>query len=136
MRYLSTAAILLVAIAGFGLQGQTIDLRANVPFEFRMGHAVMPAGEYRVQHDRGVVLLHGQNGSRKVMNIGTIPAQLSALPQQSSLQFHRYGSTYFLAKVWTRASATGRALPKSPEEKEFARASTPVELASIPLRRK
>jgi hypothetical protein len=36
------------------------------------------------------------------------------------LVFNRYGDQYFLSKIWTRSSLTGRGLTKSRLEREVA----------------
>jgi hypothetical protein len=42
-------------------------------------------------------------------------------PDQSSLEFHRYGNNYFLADIWWAEDASGLELPKSKTEKQFVR---------------
>ena len=47
-------------------------------------------------------------------------SRLSPLPTASKLVFHRYGSQYFLAQIWTAGYEQGKELPKSSRESEVA----------------
>jgi hypothetical protein len=40
--------VLLFAAASFGQQHQTLNFKADVPFEFSVGKTTLPAGEYLV----------------------------------------------------------------------------------------
>ena len=44
-RFIYTAALAAAMACPYGY-AQTVDARADVPFNFRMGDAVMPAGKY------------------------------------------------------------------------------------------
>ena len=40
--------------------------------------------------------------------------------EPARLVFHRYGEEYFLAEIWTGDGPNGRAVTRSPREKELA----------------
>jgi hypothetical protein len=42
------------------------------------------------------------------------------------LVFHRYGSQYFLAQVWSAGNSEGRELPRSRAEREVASNNQPA----------
>jgi len=134
MKPLALAAGLLAAVAFPGLYAQTIDLRANIPFDFRVGETLMPAGEYLVHHSGGVLFVREESGRRKAAAALTIAEIRPNAPAQGALEFSRYGEAYFLAKIWSAYSQDGRALLKTALEKEFASRTPLVQTANIPVR--
>src|ERR1700712_5675120 len=71
--------------------GQTAVAEANVPFDFHMGQAVMPAGSYRILESNGLLIVSAVRGapSARVLTLPTTRHGKSSNPQ---LQFERYGS--------------------------------------------
>jgi hypothetical protein len=130
------AAGLLAAVAGLCAHAQTIDLQANIPFEFRMGETIMPAGEYRIQSSSAVLVVRGEVGHRPVAQVVAIPASRPATQKPGRLEFNRYGNSYFLTRAWDPYSEGGRALMKTPQEKELASRNGFVQTASVPFRRR
>ena len=111
--------VIFAALAGAGLHAQSINLRANIPFDFHVGDALFPAGEYTIHGEGSVVILHGDNGVRPRVTL-TIAASDRDLPRQPQLDFNCYGSEYFLAKIWDSLSQNGRQVLPTPREKELA----------------
>ena len=137
MKYLALAVGMFLVLAGSTVYAQTINLQANIPFDFRMGDTVMPAGEYRVQSERGFVLiLRGEGESHPVASAIAMSVARPATQKPARLEFNRYGDSYFLAKVWDAFSASGKALLKTPQEKEYAARNGLVQTASVPAQRK
>ena len=136
MKYLALAVGICLALAGSTVYAQTIDLRANIPFDFRMGDTAMPAGEYRVQSERGVLILRGEGESHPVASAIAMSVARPATQKPARLEFNRYGDSYFLTKVWDAFSASGKALLKTPQEKEYAARNGLVQTASVPAQRK
>jgi hypothetical protein len=115
---------------------QTSDVRAKIPFDFRMGETLMPAGEYRIEHQsNGALILRQQGGRNAAYVCIPLPASRPDKPAAGSLQFNRYGENYFLTTVWSPNSQDGYALPKSTREKELASRAHSVETAGISLRK-
>jgi len=52
------------------------------------------------------------------------PLVRSGAPEQSTLVFNRYGSSYFLADIWWAGVTSGLELPKSKTEKELAKTAS------------
>ena len=78
MKRLILATGLFAAIACSGLQAQTMNMRASIPFDFRVGTAVLPSGEYLIQHkDGGVLLIMAERGegltsaNRRLMDLAS-----------------------------------------------------------------
>jgi hypothetical protein len=137
MKRLTFAAGLFASVACFCLQAQSNDLLANIPFDFRMGDVVMPAGDYRIyQASSGLVTLRKQDGAPKAAAFLTLPDSRGKSSDQGALEFNRYGDTYFLSHVWAPNSHEGRTLPKSAVEKELISRAGQVQTAGITLRRK
>jgi hypothetical protein len=133
MKRLLFTAGLLTAL-GCSLSAQTATARAEVPFDFRMGQSIMPAGKYVVQQSGAVLTVREEGGANKSAILLTLPTSRASVSPQPKLEFHRYGSDYFLAAVWNQDSHEGRALPRSKSEEELSRHAEFVETASISLR--
>jgi len=112
-------------------KGQSVALRANVPFEFSVGDKPLASGEYRVtriSHD--AMTIAGREDSAIRLSIAI---ESNKVQEQGKLVFHRYGENYFLAEVWTAGDKTGRKLLKSKQERrieeQLARTFSKSELA-------
>jgi hypothetical protein len=122
MKRFAFAAVLFTAFTSTLIQGQTIDLQATIPFEFRVGQTALPAGEYVIHHQpTGALILQERSGRHTALIAFTVGERRPVMLQTGELQFNRYGDTYFLAKLWPPASQSGVALPKSPRETELTR---------------
>jgi hypothetical protein len=121
MKRLILAAGLFAATLTASLHAQTMDLKANIPFDFRIGNAVFLSGEYSVRNSGGVLSVVQTTGDHKGGNFLTFgedhPKTSTGM---GTLEFHRYGDSYYLSKVWISESSVARALPRTPSEKELA----------------
>jgi len=89
------AAIVNVAIAA--ASAQTIA-KADIPFSFRVGSALMPAGEYKIKPaESGVVWISQVDGKYNAVALPLTTSGSSAAP--SKLVFDRYGNQYFLHEL-------------------------------------
>ena len=122
MKRLILAAGLFAATLTASLHAQPMNLQANIPFDFRIGNSAFPSGEYSIRHSAGVLFVKQTGGSHKAGAFLTVgedrPAGSSA---SGTLRFNRYGSTYYLSKVWPAGSKEAQATPMTPREKELAR---------------
>jgi len=114
-------------------------MSATIPFEFTVGKTVLPAGQYEVKTNfvsSGVLLIQGRDGGPSVM-ILTNTTYTKHSMNETSLVFNRYGSQYFLSKIWTAGEEEGCELHKTPAEREISRAyrlaksNAPVETVTI-----
>ncbi len=94
-------------------------IRVNVPFEFRVGNELMPAGQYRVAHynARDVLLIQGVDSSAVAL-VHSIPTGKETR-DAAKLIFTRYGEAYFLRQVWIPGTNANE-LFQSKVEKEYA----------------
>ena len=123
---------MFLALVCASLHAQTMNMRATIPFTFKAGEAVMPAGEYTVRHSERTLTLHREGGPSVVLFTN---AALRLRPSADSrLNFSRYGEQYFLASAWSQGSGAGFEIPKSRGEGEIAR-QTLRESVGIALRR-
>ena len=119
----------LLALVGLGLllatasaSAQTVPLKANIPFNFIVNKAELPAGEYTLQSlgsSDTAMLIQSTDGQMAKMVLPNA-CESSKAPTASKLVFHRYGSEYFLAQIWTAGYQQGKELPKSSRETEVA----------------
>ena len=124
----------LFAIALCSLHAQTSTNRAEIPFDFRMGSTILPAGTYFVQQSGYLLTIREEGGTNRSLMQLTQPAARKAVSLQPKLEFHRYGSTYFLTAIWNQNSHEGQALPQSKQEQELITHAQLLQTASIPLR--
>lgn len=93
-------------------------VKANVPFAFIVGDKTLPAGEYSVSaigigHD--ALAIRGINASDNAVRLANTTTR--SAERSSTLVFHRYGNTFFLAEVWTAGEGQVRQLLKSRQER-------------------
>jgi hypothetical protein len=124
---------LLAAASAFGQQ----KIRVNIPFEFHLADAVLPAGQYEVNvgaHNMENLLSLECSECRASANANTfgIGGGADALVE-GRLVFNKYGETYFLSQVWSPGYSQGRALNKSKTENEIARATRPDQKKQVIL---
>ena len=132
----SIIALAFATAVASSAQSRAKKIKADIPFDFVVGHKTLAAGEYQVgqittNSDAGI-LIRSSEGSHKAIRL-TNAVSTSDPKQKSVLTFRRYGDTYFLAQVWLSGSTEGRELVKSKmersAERELARNSSTGNLA-------
>lgn len=121
--YFVAAAAALLGIGGAGRAAAqvSINVRADIPFEFVAGSTTMPAGQYSLT--RGVspaILLVRSEDGRSIANILANAAIAKEAPAESQLVFNKYGDRYFLAQIWTAGQDLGCQLVKQRMERELS----------------
>jgi hypothetical protein len=120
----------MFALIGLGLllatasaYAQTGAVKANVPFNFIVNKAELPAGQYRIQPmgiTASAMAIESPDG--KVVQAFLPNACASPQAQKTTkLVFHRYGTHYFLAQIWKAGNDRGQELAASGLETEVAR---------------
>ena len=124
---------LLVAASAFGQQ----RIRVDIPFEFHLADAVLPAGQYEVNvgaHNMQSLVSLDCSASRSQAITTTYPIGGGAdALAEGRLVFNKYGETYFLSQVWSPGYSQGRALNKSKTENEIARVTMPTQTSRVVL---
>ena len=101
------AAAFVVVAAG---SAQASTLEVKVPFPFVIHGRTLPAGEYRVTDDGGVVSFQGRQGQHADMFFLSVPASgQDPKGDTPALMFQRHKDQYWLTTVWESASH-GRAI--------------------------
>lgn len=110
---------------------QSVNVKTNVPFDFVVGNATLPAGAYSIQsinYESGssTLVIRGENGKPGRLIASNAAEKLEAA-ETSHLLFHRYGDTYFLAQIWMQGEQQGRELRQTRRETEMAKNLRPSE---------
>jgi hypothetical protein len=127
---------MVVAIAALmsvsAVAGDTIAIRAKVPFDFMVGNQTVPAGEY----------IFAQNGfwnmiqisswdTRTALRVLRHPAGNNMTGSPYALVLNKYGSRYFLKQIWAGNGVMGVQLPTSRAEMEEMALSAPAKTTVI-----
>lgn len=124
----------LTLLTSAGAFAQSGLMLADIPFEFRAGATILPAGRYDVhpQVAPGVLSIRCARCNAGVM-IQTDAVGGGKAPTEGKLVFNRYGRTYFLSAVWTPGYSQGRMLHPSRAERELARNGSTVPPVAVAL---
>lgn len=103
-------------------------LVTQVPFEFVIGHKVVPAGDCIVQSatEDGKLLSIWNARAKLHMFSATLPGEGTKVAEGSMLVFHKYGNQYFLRGIEVKGSRTLYRLPVSPAEAELIARNVPA----------
>lgn len=91
-------------------------LITHIPFQFSIGNAMLPAGEYLVKClglDQHQVMFQSADG--KATAIVPMVVVRGPSDERARLVFHRYGTRYFLVQAWT-GGGNGLELPTTRAE--------------------
>jgi len=100
----------LTATGAFAQSGAV--LKADIPFAFHVGSAILPAGHYEVRSAVGPDLMTIQCMDCK--GAALVPVREVVADTKSSsggLTFHLRGNAYFLSKVWAAGNSQVQMLP-------------------------
>jgi|SRR5258705_11507680 hypothetical protein len=108
-----TIAAALAGLVGLGtsaVYAQSSErLQANVPFDFKVGQAVLPAGSYTVTYDATeapVLTVRSVDGRHSAVVL-TEGVSTGKPNKNATLVFDRQGSGYTLAQVFGPGDNTG-----------------------------
>lgn len=125
------ACIAFITLAAVPGHGQVL-FKGNVPFDFCAGGGVLPAGEYSINQSGWLSQsLSLYSGVRALEIMTPLITESRRYSGTAKLIFHRYGSEYFLAEVWTGADNTVRTFPIHPRERQLAKAGMSSEVALV-----
>jgi len=124
---LGVFGLLLVAACA---NAQSLKVTANVPFNFVVDKATLPAGAYSIESISSAAssTLLIQNSDARIQ-MAVLPNSAQSLnPSESTrLVFHRYADHYFLAQIWVSGNTSGRQFRRSSREAELANNIQPSE---------
>ena len=112
--------LLLVAACA---NAQSVNVKADVPFDFMVGKSTLPAGEYSIQSistgASSVLAIRG--GKTNQMLASANNAETLNPSANSRLVFHKYGDQYFLSQIWLQVERAGREFKITRREAEMAK---------------
>jgi hypothetical protein len=104
----------------------TGTMEAEIPFPFHAGNAKLPAGKYfiRMLDDSNLTLIEisKPDGSVAVL-LQVRETEANSTPPKSELVFNRYGSRYFLEKLFDDGQPNGSQVAESSYEKRLGKAA-------------
>jgi hypothetical protein len=107
-------------------------MKVSVPFNFVVENDHMPAGAYTIQRVANGRLRIQSNDGHIAASFLAIPRQGKGTPEKAHFIFHRYGSEYFLAAIWTPGLEVGWDVLQGKLETEMAsKATAPVQTAMV-----
>jgi hypothetical protein len=126
------AVVLVLAMAVPVLAQQTGPMKVTVPFNFVVENERIPAGNYTIERiANGRLRIHTKDGQFSTTFL-VIPTQGRTTSEEARLVFRRYGSEYFLAKIWTPGQEAGWEVLQGKLETELAKKkNTRVETATL-----
>jgi hypothetical protein len=109
-----------MAVAAKAQNSGRRQLIANIPFQFNVGDASLPAGEYVVTQinpasDQVVLQIRIIDGSRSA--IVSMISTMRKTNTGAELVFNRYGNKYFFAQAWVDGESEGLSALKSRTER-------------------
>lgn len=107
------ASTMIMALSSASAQGKA---KATVPFNFRVGSALLPAGAYEFEStDSRVLWIRYQNGHANAVAVAMTTSGETA--PASRLVFNRYGDQYFLSETLSASGESQKKLAPSKLEK-------------------
>jgi hypothetical protein len=118
---------------------QVIDtLEVNIPFQFHAGNARLPAGKYSIHvldnSDLRFMEITSADGSTSAL-FEVRETNLSSAPAKDELIFNKYGTRYFLAKVFDEGDPSGSEVVESTYEKKVSEATAEAQVHVATLHR-
>jgi hypothetical protein len=107
IRFFSTAAVLAALATAPAFAQTTPAVRANIPFEFHVGKAVLPAGEYDFMDglNRETLRIRSTDGKHSALVITYSQDAPAPRPTEPSIAFRHVGNEAYLASVTRPANA-------------------------------
>jgi hypothetical protein len=126
-RMLAIVITLMPLLASAQL-GSSDRLVANVPFQFRAGEMLIPAGECAVQRANmhSTTLVIGNWGSRVGLFANPSLAEATEISSTNAMVFHKYGDRYFLTSIKLKGSKAVYRLHESKAEAELRAQNVPA----------
>jgi|1185.fasta_scaffold40298_2 hypothetical protein len=136
-KQLFVLAALAVMFIGVSAHAQTINVKADIPFDFVVGQQTLPQGQYSVatlsSPGSQYLAIRNVDGRTERMELARSTESLNPA-EISKLVFHHVGGRYFLAQIWTSGNNSGYEFNQTKLEKELARASKAPDVSIAALR--
>jgi hypothetical protein len=130
MKYASrmlAIAVMMAPLLASAQLGSANKIVAQVPFEFRAGSKIVPAGQTVIQlASMSGTALSIRNLDEKVNMFAMSYPDTPPKGAGNTLVFHKYGDRYFLSEIRVEGSATSYRLPEGKVEAELRAQNVPV----------
>jgi hypothetical protein len=119
-KWISALMLMLLPLVAVGQMKPAERIVTQVPFQFTVGDATLPAGDCTVVlvNENSSVLLVGSRDAHRWVYAPATP-DLGGKSSDAVLTFHRYGDRYFLAEVKVADSRSVYTFKPSKLEKEL-----------------
>ena len=111
LRLTVIAALALAFVASAQAQTALNFKTFAVPFSFKVGDKVLPAGEYKITADKETIRVQKTDGKGNAVSLTQRTRGANHNLSDAKLTFRRYGDQYYLSQVWLPDSL-GRELKK------------------------
>jgi hypothetical protein len=115
LRFTVIAALALAFVASAQAQTALNFKTFAVPFSFKVGDKVLPAGEYKITAENQIIRVQQINGKENAVSLTQRTRGVNHNLSDAKLTFRRYGDQYYLSQVWLPDSL-GRELKKARRE--------------------
>ena len=115
LRFTVIAALALAFVASAQAQTALNFKTFAVPFSFKVGNKVLPAGEYKITAENQIIRVQQINGKENAVSLTQRTRGVNHNLSDAKLTFRRYGDQYYLSQVWLPDSL-GRELKKPRRE--------------------
>ncbi len=132
MKRLLYLVLISAAATCFHASAQTTSARAHIPFPFQVGDSVMPAGDYTIGSRDHIVTVSDRVHSRTTIRL-SMPLSRAVAKGNPTLDFKRFGSTYYLVNLWEAHSNNGQNVLTESRQKQLEKQYHGVELAEISM---
>ena len=136
-KQLFVLAALAAMFLGVSAHAQTINVKADIPFDFVVGQQMLPQGQYSVATvstpGSQFLAIRNADGRTEHVELGRSASLLNPA-ESSKLVFHHVGGRYFLAQIWTSGNNSGYEFGQSKLEKELAKAAKAPDVSIAALR--
>jgi hypothetical protein len=132
-RYLLPEVALLLALVITPAKSHaqiTGNIEANIPFQFHVGDAKLPAGKYliRMLDDSDLTVMEISSVDGSISALFDVEAiQTSSVPAKTELIFNKYGNSYHLARLFDGGNADGSRVVASRYEKRVSKETAATE---------
>ena len=123
---------LMILSASAQLRNQQMQIQ--IPFAFHVNDVTMTPGLYSVEAQSADLIRFTNIDEKKSVLAITPLKEGRSQTYLPKLVFNRYGSDYFLLKMWFGPETSGRAFLPTPVERELAKNTRPVEIEFVNAR--
>jgi hypothetical protein len=110
-------------------------ITVNLPYSVKINDTTLPPGEYEIRQDPSptnnrILRFFTDKGMKFETTAMAIPALDNKTPEETSLVLDKYGSDYYLNKVWVQGKTYGYEFPVPDSVKNRERERNPTTVAA------